>query len=135
MTETTKRARNKARWFTAVSTLLNVGPVLAYVIIAIVDGHDKPEGYALGAAALISFAIALVNVIFKYHLRSPIWMLVLGIHFVLQDIQTMLVIIAVCTLLDEFIFSPVAKNAKDKLKINKEIDKRMVDHGTSDDKG
>ena len=60
----------------------------------------------------------------KLHLRSAIWLLVLGVYICLQNIQTLLIMVAVCTILDEIVFTPLHKKYKNLYIINKEIDKR-----------
>ena len=74
---------------------------------------------------LIALILTALNFFMKYHIRSTIWFLLLGIQICLQNIVTLILIIAICTIIDEFVLTPLKKKFKDKYTINKEIDRRM----------
>ena len=79
---------------------------------------------ALGITIVVSAIFFFANLILKYHIRSTVWILLIGIYIALKDITTLLIIISVCTVLDEFLVTPLYKHYKERYKINKEIDKR-----------
>ena len=68
--------------------------------------------------------LVAVNMVFKYRIRSTLWILVLGVYFCLDDILPLLFMVAVGTIVDEFILSPLARSYRHKMIINREIDKR-----------
>lgn len=100
------------------------GPIIGFFIRAFVVG-DAAQKLSLGitfTAALVMFA---VNIIMKSHLRSVIWVLLLGVFIVLKSYLTIILIFAITTFAEELVFSPLYRYYKSKAKINKEIDKRM----------
>ena len=50
------------------------------------------------------------------------WVLLLGIYLALDNVMPYLIAIAICTIVDEFIISPIYRSTKNKYTINKEID-------------
>jgi hypothetical protein len=99
-------------------------PIAFYVIKAFAEGTTT-EKLSLGCFATVAIILVLVNLIFKLHLRSAIWLLVIGIYIAVEAIMPLLIMVAVGTVLDEFLFSPLHKHFKNKASINAEIDKRM----------
>lgn len=122
--EITKKAQNKARLYRTLSIVITVLPLLIYTIIGFVNG-EVTQKLALGCSIVISGMLVVVNVIFKKHIRSTIWIMLLGIYMCLNKITTLLLILAITTILDEFVLTPLANKYSNEFKINKEIDKRQ----------
>jgi len=61
----------------------------------------------------------------KLRLRCIPWILLLGIYVCLKEITSLLVIMAITTIIDEMIVTPLHKSLKNKYIINKEMDKRL----------
>ena len=57
-------------------------------------------------------------------MRSTIWILLLGIYICLDNIMPVLLTIAIGTITDELILTPLHKKYKQLAIINSEIDKR-----------
>lgn len=108
-------------WLSIIVTLL---PVIVYAIIGLANGTIT-EKLTLGITLIIAIILAVINVIFKYHLRSVLWIMVLGIYFCIDNIMPLLLIVAIGTIVDEFIINPLHKHFKQKAVINREIDKRL----------
>lgn len=123
MTERTKKCRAKRRFFHIVSILLAYGPILGYLIAGFTIS-DNSGKLTLTICSVIGIVIALINLLAKYHIRSTIWIILLGIYMVMQDIQTLIIITAITTILDEFIFTPLYRKYRELTVINKEIDRR-----------
>lgn len=123
MTERTKKCRAKRRFFHIVSILLAYGPILGYLIAGFTIS-DNSGKITLTICSIVGIVIALINLLAKYHIRSTIWIILLGIYMVMQDIQTLIIITAITTILDEFIFTPLYRKYKELTVINKEIDRR-----------
>ena len=96
-----------------------------YGIQAFIYG-SKVEKFTLGAFCIVAIGMVAMNFIMKLKLKSMIWLLVLGIYVCLGNIQTLLIMMAVCTILEECLFWPLYKYFKNKKTINKELDKRGV---------
>lgn len=109
-----------------LSTICSLCPILIYVIKAFVDKDVKEVNkYTLGIMCSVSLVITLINIVAKLHLRCIPWILLLGIYVCLKDITTLLIIMAITTIIDELILMPLHKSFKNKYTINKEIDKRL----------
>lgn len=125
MSETTKKLRNKTYVFHILSWLLTFLPIIIWLGIALAKSNDVTKT-ALSITVLIAFLLTLVNLLMKYSIRSTVWILLIGIYIALKDITPLLIIIAVCTIIDEFIVHPLYKHYKERYHINKEIDKRVA---------
>lgn len=123
MSDATKKYKNKAIICNVFSYILLLIPLIVYSIIGFIEGTIG-EKVTLGFTLIVCFILVLINFVFKYHIRSTIWIMLLGIHFCLKNITTLLIIIALSTMIDEFILVPLAKKYKQKYVINNEIDKR-----------
>jgi hypothetical protein len=123
MSDITKKYKRKARFCSFISISLIVIPLLIYAVLGFVNGSIS-EKVCLGMTLVVCLIFVLVNSVFKYHIRSTIWIMLLGIQICLNNITSLLIIVAISTMMDEFIFSPLAKKYKQKYIINNEIDKR-----------
>lgn len=123
MTSPTKKYKRLARLFSLLSILVLLAPLAYYLVEAFIAGVVI-EKLALGGLATMAIILALFNIIMKSNLRSPIWLILLGIFFVLENILPLIIFIAAGTILDEFILSPLARRYRNLYTINNEIDKR-----------
>lgn len=123
MTEATKKIKKKAKFFSFLSFCLTILPIIIFIIIGYAKGGGI-EKIGLTCSVMIAIILVLINIVFKYHIRSTIWVLTLGIYFCLENIASLLIITAISTILDEFIIYPLKNKYKMKLTINKEIDAR-----------
>jgi len=123
LNERTKKAKNKYIFFKTLSICLTFLPLVVYVIIAFVKGVPM-EKFTMGCMVTLALIFVALNVIMKYNIRSTIWVLILGIYLCLDNITPLLIIMAVSTILDEFVVSKLAVKYKNQFVINKEIDKR-----------
>lgn len=119
----TKKYQRLSILFQCLSILVLVAPLAYYTILGFING-ETTEKLTLGITFVIAAILFIVNVLFKYHIRSTIWILVLGIYFCIDNILPLLFMVAIGTILDEFILTPLHKSYKTKCTINREIDKR-----------
>ena len=120
----TKKYKRLSRLYFWLSAACLFCPIAFYFIRAFICG-DTSQKLTLGmtfTAALIMFA---VNIIMKSHLRSVVWVLLLGVFSVLKSYLAIVLVFAITTFLEELIFSPLHRYYKDKGRINAEIDKRL----------
>lgn len=109
-----------------LSAMCSLCPILIYVIKAFVDKDvQEVNKYTLGIMCSVALIVTIINIVAKLHLRCIPWILLLGIYLCLRDITTLLVIMAITTIIDELILTPLHKSFKSKYAINKEIDKRL----------
>lgn len=125
MTNETKKYKKRKNIFKALSFLVTILPIIIYIIIGFTSGEiHAGDKLFLGFSVVVSILLVLINILCKYHLRSPLFVLILGIYIVLKEITPLLIIVSIGVILDEFLFSPLANSNKNKYIINKEIDKR-----------
>lgn len=119
----TQKYRRLEALFFVLILLINIAPMGTYIIKGFVEGEpaDKVKLSILTIAAIICL---LINVMAKVHPRCALWVLLFGISQVLNNIELLIAIMAISTLLDEAILSPLYKHFKQKRIINAEIDKR-----------
>ena len=119
----TKEYRREKWLLLILSILCNLLPIAIYTIKAfIVAGIGQKV--TLGVCLTLALLFVLINIITKHRIRSTLWILLIGIYICLDHIQSLLIIMAITTIIDEFILEPAYKRVKNKYIINKEIDKR-----------
>lgn len=125
VSDITKKYRTISIVLFWLSIIVTIAPVIVYAVLGFVNGTIQ-EKLGLGITLIVAIILVLINVIFKYHIRSVLWIAVLGIYFCIDNIMPLLLIVAIGTILDEFLLTPLHKHYKAKAKINREIDKRIT---------
>ena len=125
MSETTKHYRLWYWVFFIFSVLLNVCPLAVYSIKAIVESDLIYEKVTLVLTVFIVLIMTCISLVNKVAMRSRLWVILIGIYFCLDYILTPLIIIAVCQIVDELVVNPLKHNFREKLVINKQIDRRL----------
>ena len=111
-------------FFSILSWAIMLIPMAVFIVMGFITGPIVSK-VALGLttiAAIIMLAIAALQ---KTKLRSPFWLVVIGLAFCLNEVYTMLIIMGVATIMDELIFSPLSKYYHSRYVINDQIDKRL----------
>lgn len=119
----TVRYRQLAFLFAMLGFIVSVGPFLSYFVYGFIVA-ETTQKMTLAVGALAAGIIALVNIITKVHLRCPLWILLLALYLVLDNLYILLIIAAIGCILDELVFTPLANSYRGKATINYEIDKR-----------
>lgn len=119
----TKKYKIKLNICRLLSFTLTVLPVIIYTIMGFIDGTIG-EKVSLGICVILALIFMLINVMFKYHIRSTLWVLLIGIYVCIDNIIPLLIIMAATTIIDEFVLVPLINKYKNKYIINKEIDLR-----------
>lgn len=120
----TKKYKRLALFMGFISILLLIAPIGYYTTVAFIAG-TVVEKVSLGALATLAVIMVAINALLKLHLRSPLWIMLVGVYLVLDYILPLILIIAITTIADELIFTPLCKKFKNKAIINGEIDKRL----------
>ena len=123
MTTETKKCKRKYILFSILSFLCLIGP-LAFFIIQGFIGAAVVSKLVVSLTTIGAIILALTSVLLKYHLRSPLFICLIGLWAVIDNLLPPIMIISGAVILDEFIFSPLKKKYKERYTINKEIDKR-----------
>lgn len=124
MSQTTLTLKKRTITLHILSWLLTFLPITIWLCIALAKSNDITKT-ALGISITVAALLTMVNLLLKYSIRSTVWILLIGIYVALKDITPLLIIIATCTILDEFIVHPLYKHYKERYHINREIDKRV----------
>lgn len=106
-----------------ISLLLCYAPLLVALITGFSYSDDERGKVTLSICCIVALLLTLINIISKYSVRSTMWVLLLGAYSVLEDVMPYLIAIAICTIIDEFIITPLYKSVKNRYIINREIDK------------
>lgn len=120
----TKKYETLAFIFGALSLLVLISPVLVYTIQAFIMG-EVVEKFVVGGLGIAALIAAGTSLFLKLNLKCPIWLILIGIYFALDNIMPLLLLVAAGVILDELVLTPLHKNFKNKATINLEIDKRM----------
>ena len=123
MTPSTKKYRKMRNICGFFSTLCTIGPIVYFIVIAMMAATPVQK-VSIGFIAALSIVMAIVNLRLKVHPRSVFWLILLGAYWVLGNIFELLVVLFITCFLDEILFTPMYKYARNKYSINKEIDKR-----------
>ena len=119
----TKKCRLLTALFWSLGFGVSVLPFLVYAVIGFVDAGTADK-MVLTLGAVVAAVIGLTNFFFKKHLRSPLWILLLVLYIVLDEITPLLICAAVGCVLDELLFTPLCAHFRSKTLINSELDKR-----------
>ena len=119
----TKKYKIKLNICRLLSFTITVLPVIIYTIKGFMDGSIG-EKVSLGICVILALMFMLINVMFKYHIRSTLWVLLIGIYVCIDNIIPLLIIMATTTIIDEFVLVPLINKYKNKYIINNEIDLR-----------
>ena len=119
----TKRYKQGAIWTEIASFILLAGPLTYYLVKAFIQAEPHQK-LALGLAGCMAVILGAINIMMKLNLRSTVWVVLLGISFVLDHLQTLLILMSISTLVDELVLTPLHKHCKSNYSINREIDKR-----------
>lgn len=123
----TKRTRFKYWTLKVLQNLLLFLPLMVYIAIALVNpGVIVVEKMVLLSSITVALILTGFNFVAKRNLRSPLWIVVLGLYFAIgQYLMPLIVILAVVSLLDDVIFRPLIGHYRVKLIASKTIDERF----------
>ena len=114
--------------FWLLSFISVVLPLLIPIVSAYLNNEIKSaEKLVLTFTITVALVLTIFNLLGKAKLRSPFFILLIGLFNVLSSkalIDT-LIIVTICVVIDEVVFNPLYKHFKSKYLINKEIDERL----------
>lgn len=121
----TRHYRRLSGLFYALSCIAMIAPMAAFVIMAMITCTGN-KLYIMTAVCIAAGILFIVDVIRKYKVRSATWVLFAGLCYLGQHLLLVACLMAGLVLLDEFLFTPLARYYKQKARINYEIDKRLA---------
>lgn len=119
----TKTYKIKKIIFSILSFLSIFVPLLVFIIIGYAQGAVVSK-VVLSITSVFAIVLALGSLLMKLHLRSPVFIVLIGLWSALNNLLPFIIVISITTILDELIFTPLKKKYKNLYTINKEIDKR-----------
>lgn len=122
--EYTEKLKSKLFWLRFITFILLATPLFYFFVSCLSSGAESWKKVTLVMTALISLMLIGVNIILKFHLRSPLFFMLIGIHVIMDNVMVLLVLLAITSLLDEVFLTPWIKKVKTQLIANKEMDKR-----------
>ena len=133
----TKVCRAKLWLYRSLDLIILFAPVIVYIIIALTkDGVTVPGRVAVVGSVCIALILSLFNIIAQKRLRCPIWIILIGLYVAIKEILLPLIIIlAVVTVIDDLILTPLIPYYRTKLISNKAIDERLAQDGDIEQKG
>lgn len=123
MNSETKKLKNGYKLLSFFSFLLTFTPVIIFTVIGFVKGSIGSK-VTLGCMLICCLVLSIINFMMKIHLRSTIFLLLIGLYCCLGNMVPLLITIASCTIVDELCITPLKDKFKQRYTINKEIDRR-----------
>lgn len=127
--EFTKNVRRKLWIYRILDALCLISPILIYVGIAMSQNGIAAQKVAVVTCVAIAIILTCANIIFQKHLRCPIWIVIIGLYIAVRDyLLPLIMILAVTSLMDDFLFTPLIQHYKSKLDASKTMDERQEEN-------
>ena len=125
----TKECRFKLWFFRILDWICLAAPLIIYVIIALSSGQAVvAQKVAVVSTTMVALILTAFNVISQKKLRCPIWIVLIGLFVAVRDyLMPLIIILAITSVLDDLVFTPLISYYKTKLISNKAIDERLPD--------
>ena len=122
----TKKSRALLWTWRAIDWLCLFAPLLIYLIVGLAN-NNVTTGAKVTLVAMLFLALILtaINVIAQKHLRCPIWVLLIGLYVAMDKyLMPLIIILAITSILDDLIFTPIIHYYYTQTVASKTIDKR-----------
>lgn len=122
----TKECRFKLWLFRILDAICLVTPLLVYIIIALCGGAVVAAKVAVVSTVMIAIILTIFNIIAQKRLRCPIWIMLIGLFVAIKEyLLPLIIILAITSILDDLVFTPLISYYKTKLISNKAMDERL----------
>lgn len=122
----TKSCRRKLWLCRILDWVCLCAPLIVYFIIALCN-EGIQVGYKLTMVAtlLIAVILTIINVVAQKRLRCPIWIMLIGLYVAIREwLLPLVIILAVVSVLDDLVFTPLIHYYYTKTVASKTIDQR-----------
>ena len=121
----TKACRFKL-WFFRILDWICLGlPLLIYVVIALAGDGMVFQKVAVVSTVMVALILTIFNVIAQKRLRCPIWLVLIGLYIAVSEfLLPLIIILAITSVLDDLVFTPLIAYYKTKTIASKVIDER-----------
>lgn len=122
----TKNCRIKLWLYRILDWICLFAPVIVYIGIALFSGGVAVLGkVSIVATVIIALVLTIINVIAQKRLRCPIWIVLIGLYIAIQQyLMPLIIILAVTSVMDDLLFTPLIHYYYTKLVASKTIDER-----------
>lgn len=108
-------------------------PLVIYFFVGLTDGGvTTTSKFGLVTMFSIAMVLTIFNVITRHHLRSPLWLAIIGVYVALDNILPLIWMLAIGTLLDELLLQPALKKYGVKLEASKVYDEHQPTNTTGE---
>lgn len=124
----TKRSRTLLWTWRIIDWLCLFAPLIIYLIIGLAN-NNVTTGAKVTLVAMLFLALILtaINVIAQKHLRCPIWVLLIGLYVAMNKyLMPLIIILAITSILDDLVFTPLIHYYYTQTVASKTIDKRQA---------
>lgn len=123
----TKSCRKKLWFFRILDWLCLSLPLLIYLVIALEnDGIKVSQKVAVVGTLIVAIILTILNVIGQKRLRCPIWIILIGLFIAIRDqLLPLVIILAIVSVLDDLVFTPIISYYHTKTIASKTIDQRL----------
>lgn len=125
----TKECRIKLWLYRILDWICLFLPLIVYIGIALASNEAiVAQKVAVVSTTMVALILSVFNVISQKRLRCPIWLILIGLYVAVRDyLMPLIIILAITSVLDDLVFSPVINYYKTKLIANKAMDERLPD--------
>lgn len=124
----TKESRFKLWFFRILDWICLALPLIIYIIIALAGDGLVAQKVAVVSTAMVAIILTAINIIAQKRLRCPIWILLIGLYIALSEyLMPLIIILAVTSVVDDLVFTPLISYYRSQLISNKTIDSRFPD--------
>ena len=129
----TKKSRALLWTWRLIDWLCLFAPLIVYLIIGLVNDNVTTGGkVTLVAMLFIAIILTVINVVAQKHLRCPIWVLLIGIYVAMEKyLMPLVIILAITSILDDLVFTPIIHYYYTQTVASKTIDKREAAESAS----
>lgn len=124
--EFTKSCLRKLWFFRILDFICLATPLLVYIVIALCSNGIR-VGYkvAVISTLLIALILTIFNIIAQKKLRCPIWIVLIGLYVAIKNwLLPLVIILAITSILDDLVFTPLIHYYYTKSVASKTIDDR-----------
>ena len=123
----TKECRFKLWLFRILDWICLFMPLIIYIVVALSSGEAiVAQKVAVVSTTMVAIILSAFNVISQKKLRCPIWIILIGLFVAIRDyLMPLIIILAITSVLDDLVFTPVIGYYKTKLIANKAMDERI----------
>ena len=125
----TNKCRAKLWLFRILDWVCLFMPLIIYIGIALASNEAiVAQKVAVVSTTMIALMLSAFNVIAQKRLRCPIWIIIIGLYVAVRDyLMPLIIILAITSVLDDLVFTPVIDYYHTKLIANKAMDERLPD--------